>query len=99
MSYFCPDRGVGLVFWGEGLPEEQLEHPGRDAGDDLGYRHPGVSHLKLRYQDPGHAPSAAAAEDSQTPAVSASPGTRGLWTRKCAGKTKTKHLQNGGSVQ
>lgn len=71
-----------MVFWGEGLPEEQLEHPGRDAGDDLGYRHPGVSHLKLRYQDPGHAASAAAAEDSQTPAVSVSPGTRGLWTRK-----------------
>lgn len=33
----CPDRSHGLVFWGQGLPEEQLEHSGRDAGDDFCY--------------------------------------------------------------
>lgn len=69
----CPDRSHGVVLWGKGLSEEHLEHSGRDAGDDFCYRHPGVSHLELGYQDPGHAPSAEAAENSEASTVSSSP--------------------------
>lgn len=63
VSNLCPDRSSGLVFWGQGLPEEQLEHSGRDAGDDFCYWHPCVSHLQLGDQDSGHAESAEAAKD------------------------------------
>lgn len=61
VSFLCLDRSFGLVFRGQGLPEEQLEHSGWDAGDDFCDWHPGVSHLQLGYQDPGHAQSAEAA--------------------------------------
>lgn len=69
---FRPDRGFGLFFRGQGLPEEQLEHSGRDAGDDFCNWHPGVAYLQLGNQDPGHAQSAEAAEDPEASAVSAS---------------------------
>lgn len=74
VCHLFPDRSFGLVFWGQGLPEEQLEHSGWDVGDDLCYRHPRVSHLQLWYQDPGHAQSAEAAEDPEATTVSGSPG-------------------------
>lgn len=73
-SCLCPDRGFGLVFWRQGLPKKQLEHPGRDAGVDFGHRHPGVAHLQLRHQDPGHAQGLEAAEDAKAAAVSELPG-------------------------
>lgn len=73
MSCVCPDRSFGLVFRRKGLPEEQLEHSGRDVGDDFCYRHPGVSHLQLWYQDPGHAQSAEASQDPEAATVSGSP--------------------------
>ena len=67
------------MFREQGLPAEQLEHSGRDAGDDLCYRHPGVSPLQFWYQDPGHAPSAEAAEDPEAPTVSGSPRDAGIY--------------------
>lgn len=70
MSYLCPDCSSGLVFWEQGLSEEQLEHSGWDVSDDLCYRHPGVSHLQFRYQDSGHAQSAETAEDPEAATVS-----------------------------
>lgn len=73
VSNLCPDRSHGLVFWGQGVPEEQLEHFGWDAGDDLCYWHSCVSHLQLGDQDPGHAESAEAAEDPEATTVSGSP--------------------------
>lgn len=81
MCCFCPDCSFGLVFRQQCLPEEQLEHSGRDAGDDLCYRHPGVSHLQFWYQDPGHAPSAEAAEDPEAATVSGSPRDAGIYTQ------------------
>lgn len=68
------DCGHGLFLRGQSLPEEQLEHPGRDVGDDFCRRHPGVSHLQHGNQNLGHAPSAAAAEDAQAAPVGGSPG-------------------------
>lgn len=65
----CPDRSHGLVFWGQGVPEEQLEHSGRDAGDDLCHRHSGVSHLQLGNENPGHAEGAEASEDPEAATV------------------------------
>lgn len=73
-SHLCLDRGFGLVFRGQGLPEEQLEHSRRNAGVDFSHWHPGVSHLELRHQDPGHAQSPEAAEDAEAAAVSVLPG-------------------------
>lgn len=72
-SHLCLDRGFGLVFRGQGLPEEQLEHSRRNAGVDFSHWHPGVSHLELRHQDPGHAQSPEAAEDAEAAAVSVLP--------------------------
>lgn len=69
----CADHSFGLVFRGKDLPEEQLEHSGRDVGDDFCHRHPGVPHLQLRYQDPGHAQSPEAAEDAEAATVRGSP--------------------------
>lgn len=70
----CPDCGSGLVFGEQVLPEEQLEHSGWDAGVDLCYRHSGFSPLQFWYQDPGHAQSAAAAEDPEASTVSSIQG-------------------------
>lgn len=70
VSCLCPDCSFGLVFREQGLPEEQLERPGRDVGDDFRYWHPGVPNLQFRYQDPGHAQSAEAAEDPEATTVS-----------------------------
>lgn len=72
-SHLCPDCGFGMVFWGQGLLEEQLEHSGWDAGVNLGHRHPGFAHLQLRHKDPGHAQGSEAAEDAQASAVSVAP--------------------------
>lgn len=63
------DHRAGLVLRGQGVPEEQLEHPGRDAGDDLRHRHPGVAHLQLGHQNPGDAAGAEAAEDPEAATV------------------------------
>lgn len=69
-SYLYPDCGFGLVFRRQGLPKEQLEHSGWDAGVDLGHWHPGVAHLQHGHQDPGHAQGTEAAEDTEATAVS-----------------------------
>lgn len=71
--HLYPDRGFGLVFWRQGLPEEQLEYSGRDAGVDFGHWHPGVAHLQLWHQDPGHAQGTETAEDAEAAAVSVVP--------------------------
>lgn len=77
----CADHSFGLVFRGKGLPEEQLEYSGRDVGDDFSHRHPGVPHLQLRYQDPGHAQSPEAAEDPEAATVSGSPRDVNIYRR------------------
>lgn len=69
----CPDRSFGLVFWGQGLSEEQLEHSGWDVGDDFYYSHPVVFHLQEGYRYSGHVQCAEAAEDPQAATVSGSP--------------------------
>lgn len=61
------------MFRRQGLPEEQLEYSGRDAGVDFSHWHPGVAHLQLWHQDPGHAPGTEAAEDAEAATVSAVP--------------------------
>lgn len=62
------------MFRGQGLPAEQLEHSGRDAGVDFSHRHPGVAHFQFWYKDPGHAQGTEAAEDAEATAVSVVPG-------------------------
>lgn len=67
---FCPDRCLGLVFWRQIVFKEQLEHPGRNVGDDFRHWHPGVAHFQLWHQDSGYAAGTEAAEDPETTEVS-----------------------------
>ncbi len=59
----CEGGCFGLVFREEDLPEEQLEHSGWYAGDDLRDWHTGILDLQQRHQDPGNASGATFTED------------------------------------
>ena len=90
----CADRSSGLVFGGKGLPEEQLEHSGRDVGDDFCHRHPGVPHLQFGNQDPGHAQGPEAAEDPEAATVSGSPRDANSYRRTTVLGTVKKESWN-----
>lgn len=61
---------TGIVFWGESLPEEQLERSGWGAGPHLRHRHPRLNGVRQRHENPGDAEGAEAAEDTASLKVS-----------------------------